>query len=472
MSSLPQPDSSLFLANLRTATSGANGETRNLLETATEAARILTGATGVALALRRDGRVTCMARSGEIAPDVGAPVSESSGISGECLRTGRTLLCRDTLNDGRVDSEVCLRLGLRSIALVPVRSRAEIVGILEAFSSRPEAFSDEHLSVLGRIAEMLESQAKSPPAAPPVAKAAMPPLTKSAPLPPSAKIAATRMTERFERPPVETEQLRAEPLHRPSPLFLWTRRYWPVAGCSALVFTVAAAWSMWHSSASQKAEAQVPPAVTAEAATPAIANGSWNVDQAGSGSAEGRTANRTIKPAAGISLERVSSTRGAPSKAEAAQAEEPRVADVVTVVAKDPAKPKQETLVAEEDVQAPSLTLSGANEPALGGVVSADVRKPALEVRTSQGVTPLVLEHRVEPVYPPDASQYGIQGSVSLRAIVGEDGVVREVTVIKGSPVLARAAVEAVKKWRYRPLLLNGKPTASEADVVVNFKAQ
>jgi TonB family protein len=467
MSSLPQPDSSLFLANLRKATSGANGETRNLLETATEAARILTGATGVALALRRDGRVTCLARSGEIAPEVGAPVSENSGISGECLRTGRTLLCRDTLTDSRVDSEVCLRLGLRSIALVPVRSRSEIVGVLEAFSGNPGAFTDEHLSVLTRIAEMLESQGKSPPTAAPVAKA--PPVKA----PPAPWTPPPKVTERFERAPVEMETVRAEPLHRPRPLFLWTRRYWPVAGCSALVFIVAAAWSMWHSSASQKAEAQTPAAIATEGSSPAIANSSWNVDQAGgSKSADPMAAmNRTLKPAAGISSEKVPPVKTAQSKTDAPPvAGELRTQDVLTVVAGD--QDKQKPAVVAEEVPPPSLAFSGSDEPALGTVVSSAVRKPALEVRTSQGVTPLVLEHKVEPVYPADASQYGIQGSVMLRASVGEDGLVRNVTVVKGSPVLARAAVEAVKKWRYKPLLLNGKPTASEADVVINFKAQ
>ncbi|MFI5072078.1 MAG: GAF domain-containing protein, partial [Terriglobales bacterium] len=113
------------------------------------AAQSITCSSGAAIAMRRDGVVICLSRSGETAPTLGTRLDIDSGISGECLRLGRTVRCDDTSKDGRADREVCRRLGLRSIAAVPLRERGETVGILEAFSTQPYAFNDEHIGSLG-----------------------------------------------------------------------------------------------------------------------------------------------------------------------------------------------------------------------------------------------------------------------------------------------------------------------------------
>ena len=72
-----------------------------------EAAHKLTGAHATALAIRSDGVVTCRGRSGELAPEIGTRLSVDSGISGECLRTGKVLRCDDAFKDFRADPEVC-----------------------------------------------------------------------------------------------------------------------------------------------------------------------------------------------------------------------------------------------------------------------------------------------------------------------------------------------------------------------------
>jgi protein TonB len=79
------------------------------------------------------------------------------------------------------------------------------------------------------------------------------------------------------------------------------------------------------------------------------------------------------------------------------------------------------------------------------------------------------LLHKVQPVYPPLARQARIQGGVELRAIIGKTGAIENLVVVRGHPMLAPAAVEAVKQWRYRPYLLNGEPIAVETDITVNF---
>jgi TonB family protein len=74
----------------------------------------------------------------------------------------------------------------------------------------------------------------------------------------------------------------------------------------------------------------------------------------------------------------------------------------------------------------------------------------------------------VPPVYPPLARQARIQGTVRLQIVVARDGTVQEVNVLSGHPLLVQAAIDAVRQWRYQPILLNGEPVEvlSTVDVV------
>ena len=80
------------------------------------------------------------------------------------------------------------------------------------------------------------------------------------------------------------------------------------------------------------------------------------------------------------------------------------------------------------------------------------------------------LIERVAPVYPPLARQARIQGTVVLRAVINKSGEVQDVQLISGHPMLAPAAIEAVKKWHYRPYVMNGEPADVETTVQVDFK--
>jgi TonB family protein len=76
---------------------------------------------------------------------------------------------------------------------------------------------------------------------------------------------------------------------------------------------------------------------------------------------------------------------------------------------------------------------------------------------------------RAEPIYPPSALAAGVDGVVRLRTTVATDGTVRTATLISGSRLLAPAAIEAVKQWRYTPFSLDGHPVAASFDVDVPF---
>jgi protein TonB len=66
----------------------------------------------------------------------------------------------------------------------------------------------------------------------------------------------------------------------------------------------------------------------------------------------------------------------------------------------------------------------------------------------------------------------GAKGTVELIATIGTDGSVKAVKVVKGHPLLAKAAEDAVMHWRYRPTLLNGEPVQNETRITLNFTTQ
>jgi len=89
-----------------------------------------------------------------------------------------------------------------------------------------------------------------------------------------------------------------------------------------------------------------------------------------------------------------------------------------------------------------------------------------LRVRVSQGVMQGMVISKVPPSYPPDVR---IQGPVVMAVVIGKDGNVRAVSLVSGHPMLAHAAIEAVKQWKFRPYLLNGNPVEVDTQITVNF---
>jgi TonB family protein len=91
-------------------------------------------------------------------------------------------------------------------------------------------------------------------------------------------------------------------------------------------------------------------------------------------------------------------------------------------------------------------------------------------VRVSQGVSQALLIRKVEPEYPQEAREKRIEGTVVLQVQISEAGDVKEARLISGHPLLAPAAIEAVKQWKYKPYLLNGEPVQVETRVTVDFR--
>jgi TonB family protein len=132
-----------------------------------------------------------------------------------------------------------------------------------------------------------------------------------------------------------------------------------------------------------------------------------------------------------------------------------------------------------EDKPNPKCVMRGDDNPTggiIGGVVSSTTSIPQsdsgqpMRIRVSQGVSARLLIKKVEPQYPDDARQGQIEGKVVLRIVIDKNGDVQGLTLVSGHPMLAPAAIEAVKQWKYKPYLLNGQPMAMETQDVVVFR--
>jgi len=79
------------------------------------------------------------------------------------------------------------------------------------------------------------------------------------------------------------------------------------------------------------------------------------------------------------------------------------------------------------------------------------------------------LIRRVQPAYPPLARSARIQGQVVLAAVISKEGMIENLRVLEGHPMLVRAALDAVSQWSYRPYVLNNEPVEVETRITVNF---
>lgn len=129
------------------------------LQLLADRAQYITGATGAAIALRRNGKndMLCRASTGSNAPELGALLSTEFGLSGESVRTRQALRCDDAERDVRVNREVCRQLGIASVVVMPVVNDDGVLGVFELFSGRVNAFGERDLSAVQRLSEMVET---------------------------------------------------------------------------------------------------------------------------------------------------------------------------------------------------------------------------------------------------------------------------------------------------------------------------
>jgi len=375
-------------------------------------------ASGAAIALARDGEMVCRATTGENAPDIGARLSTSHGLSGVCLRTGEWQRCNDTENDSRVDAEVCRRLGVRSILVVPVRLNEDLIGVVEIFSARPDAFRDRDIQILQtfsrEISENVDSAAKLQASKPePRLVTDSPGLQNSEPL-----IAVTGTDSAASRLP-QSDWLTTALL------------------VCVILLALILGWMVGRAEWRRSTLKSVVPA-----------------SQPGHGQSDVPVPDSSSMAA--TVPQPIENSEGPRSNASAA-AEDATVDDGLVV------SRNGKVIFRSSPPGANDLT-AGSIQPAPEGTIQTP------RLRISPEIAQEYLATKVEPEYPEQARKRRLQGAVVLDAWVGKDGAIRKLAAISGSPELRTAATRAVAQWRFHPFFHEGQPEEFMTRITVVFR--
>jgi TonB family protein len=384
-----------------------------------------TGASSAALALARGDEMVCRAATGLHAPDLGVPLNTRDGLSGACLRTRQPQSCVDTESDPRVNAVIARRLGIRSILIVPVLDEGALIGVLEVFSSQPSAFSEREQTLLeasahdcARIRHAAADLGQRTPTALERVISDLQPSQVETPLTSSPALVDGAASRRKTQPLYEN----------------WTL----ILGTLAILATVALSLMVgsrvgWLFSSPQSAHVQVPQPPSSNAAKPA-----------------------------------------APPPAPA-----PRSASPGPTARSIPAAPPAPTSAADELVvydhgkvifrMRPATSTSKRGAAPLVDASKSTMIAPSSNVWLAPDQAELHLLSRIEPQYPADALATHRSGDVVLEVLVAEDGSVASIRTLVGDPLLAAAAADAVRQWRYKPYRHHERPSQFQTDVTLKF---
>jgi TonB family protein len=469
-----RPSESAVLASLKELVAAGDQRLETILKTITDNARQLTGASGAALAMWKEGVMVCRARSGDTAPPIGAKLGAETGISGECLRTGKVQNCSDTENDPLVDLEVCRSLRLRSIAVLPILGWRGINGVIEVFSTQTAAFTEKHIDLLQQLAALAERARASQPHG---ASAAVPKMPSG-----SEKAQSSGLLPASDR---VGDVALAFVGNRSRPFVLGGM----AVGALALLGLVV--WLPWRGAGEMDGRAH--------AATPAFASGAVGKSAVpNAATAESLTAHppdndpiwkpnpggmilfsSTGKPSAGSPVMFASSVNpipGAVPTKKTLAGRAPLLSDLADKMATPrgvpPAQRGSGNRASAETVESepPSIGPASTSGADLNRALVAKASLPSLNLPVSQSVSGGQLVRRIPPVYPEQARLLRLEGTVLLSGMVMEDGSVGELKVVEGPAALAQSALDAVKHWRYQPYRSNGKAVKNEIKVKIDFK--
>jgi protein TonB len=115
-----------------------------------------------------------------------------------------------------------------------------------------------------------------------------------------------------------------------------------------------------------------------------------------------------------------------------------------------------------------SQPIADTPETSAAPATAANLTKASERVEVSADASQLV-SHSVRPGYPMLARQMKVQGSVILQALISRDGAIQDLHVMSGPPILAGAAREAVKQWRFKPHYMGAEAVETQAKITVNF---
>jgi len=405
-----------------------------------------TRASAAAIALVRGDEMVCRAATGHLAPDLGIPLKPRDGLSGACLQSRQPQLSLDTESDSRVDPDISRRLGIRSILAVPVfdiNDDATFAGVLEVFSTSPAAFSNSDQKLLEGFAEecarirhaALKIGQRKPVAVPSTVRI-LPALV------PSDLSLSDSM-------PPDFTGAGSLPSYR-SPSETWVL----VLGALTILATVALSLLIgsrigWLGPARPASSSQIEP--------PALAG------QSSATAADPQPSQ--VSPEKSLSEKSVSEK----SVSEKGQARASEKASRQSSPA--PAMAAGDLVVYEKGKLVFRMKSPPAKQidDAVTEATSTAKLAPTQSVWLDPDQAEARLLNRTEPEYPPAALAAHRAGEVVLEVQVANDGSVSNIRTLSGDPLLATAATQAVRNWRYQPFRQHDHPAQFQTDVTLTF---
>jgi TonB family protein len=418
-----------------------------------EQACLATGATGTAIVLGREGEMVCRASSGSTAPELGARLDSSSGITGECLRSLQVQRCDDAQADPRADVEASLRLGIRSVMVSPLVRDSGLVGLFEVFSTRTSAFGERDERTLEalarRVIKNLESADQAPSGVPDP-----PPLASPIPPPERAEMRLPPVKEYFGESAPKTDS-------RTVKIVTWALGL-TVLACALLLGTLAVQ-RLGGTGDVTHARAAKPKSKVGHTARVESLQG--NPSQGGRRSEATSPSASVVDPSGKKEVGSSSSSAGA-SPAQSSSSHQ--------AAAQDSSLPPGSLRVYENGREVFRMPASQGQavveKPAGSGVQLAASVNHEGTMELSPAAAEDSLIHRVEPDYPEQALQQKIQGPVVLDVRINQRGAVQELKLVSGPPLLAQAAMDAVKQWQFKPRKVNGHLAEMQTKITLNFK--
>jgi TonB family protein len=454
-----------------------------------------TRATGAALALARGNQneMVCRAATGHLAPDLGVPINTRFGLSAACLQTRQPQLCVDTEFDPRIDPVVSRHLGIRSILIVPIfeanifeaNNGARVAGVLETFSTSPAAFSHNDQRVLEGFAEecdricqaavelgqrelgMCESGQREVDQSEPGRHELIQhnPTQRT----PVAEVPPELVSPGFEPPHFIAAEF--PPAGRPT-FEAWTL----LLAALAIVFMIAVSVLIgsrigWLRPTASQAQASAPEVCVGTAAPGCPA------EQSLATAAASHQANRSSsKKLSGKLPERASGRASKQTSPTPVLANDELIVyekgKVIFRMRPATAKPNSEKGTAAQPSVPTTKDKDDDDKDDKDSVVEAS---STAKIAASQSVwlSPAQAEARLlsrtEPQYPREALAAHSAGDVILEVQVAEDGSVSKIRTLSGNPLLAAAAVEAVRNWRYQPYRKHERSSQFQTDVTLSF---
>jgi len=377
-----------------------------------EQACVLTQSSGAAVFLARGDQIVCRASAGPTAPDLGMRLNKSSGLSGDCFQSRQWQCCEDAYTDPRVDGEVCRNLNIRSVLVYPVlRLRTpqheETLGVIELFSPLANAFDESDLRAVQHLAHLVVENVDL------------------------ATEAETTPAEKAEEQDGEADFLASFRESDSEPR--WGGYWTLMLTAGVIVLAVTVGWM--------------------------IGRASWHRA-------------REIHQAAPSAM--ASEQKPAPTAAEAPapQAPDPPIVQEPTHKVAAQKEGRSERPKADPDglVVYKEGKIVFRSSPADAEKVVAAGASASPPVEISPNIADGYLTRRIEPDYPEQARTEQIQGPVVMDVMVNSSGVVKELKLVSGDPILAAAASDAVRQWRFKTFFRNGQPSEFQTRITVDFR--